>query len=250
MTTTYLHSVQAASYLGIERGELDRKIWNGEFIKPDTITANKRKLWSLSSLELVHQEMRPGPATVRNADEAAALITRIRRVAELVRAYGEYRDNENRVSGIYATVPAALHAIAARLENELRSLLYDEHMSTHPVKNASGASDVSTDTKSGPSWTPLTITFGAVDSLMPTADMDHYAKLVNLTDARNQLDDIIVALPKALVSPGARLAMLALGEESANISDHILDPRPGHDDPLGRRGVTVLELVERPGTTQ
>jgi hypothetical protein len=227
MTMTYLHSAQAANYLGIERGELDEKIWKGEFIKPDTVTANKRKLWSLSRLELVHQEMHPGPAVIRNADEAAALITRIRRVAELVRAYGEYRDDENRVSGIHATVPAELHVIAARLENEVRSLLYDEHMSTHAAKNASGTSNVSTNTESGPSWTPLTITFGTVDSLMPPAGMDVYARVVNLADAQNQLDDIIVALPTALTSPGTRLAMLALGAERDNIRDHILDPRSG-----------------------
>ncbi len=65
-----------------------------------------------------------------NAYGAAELITAIRADAELVRVYGGRGDDAQ--SGIVLTVPATLHVLAARLENEVRSIVVASQVYTRP----------------------------------------------------------------------------------------------------------------------
>lgn len=221
----YLSSAQVADYLGKSRDALNALIRSGDFVAPDAVIGDRFQGWSTETVELARQEMEGGNNVLCNAYGAAELITAIRADAELVRAYGGRGDDAQ--SGIVLTVPATLHVLAARLENEVRSIIVASQVYTRAAAVRLGHPAEANHLVQ----TSIPMDFTSLDSVLAPADTDDLLRATNLRLVATSLTDIIAALPSELQSPVTRQVMAALAVERDKILDHarVLD---GADDLL------------------
>lgn len=217
----YLSSAQAADYLGMTRDALNARIRAGDFVEPDVLIGDRFQGWSSDTIELARQKEKNGTALRCDRSKAPLVITTIRQVAELVRAYGDTPPSDTGRSRINASVPATLHLLAARLENELRAMTNWDRDAERSVEllRVDGALQ-----KLNPEFlteTPVPIDFGQVHCVIRPVNTDAATAAERLTAAAHKLDDIIGELPAVLVSPGTRLVMQALGVERDKINAHV-----------------------------
>lgn len=223
----YLSTAQVADYLGVTRDALNARIRTGDFVEPDVLIGDRFQGWSTDTVEVARQKEKNGGTLRCDRVQAPLVITTIRQVAELVRAYGATPYSADGRPRIDASVPATLHVLAARLENELRAMTgwdYDAERSVELLR-VDGVLN-----KLNPEFlteTTVLIEFGQVHCLIRPVNTDAAAAADRLTLAAHKLDDLIGALPAVLVSPGTRLVMQALGAERDKINDHVQQLRAG-----------------------
>ena len=118
-----------AQYLGLAPEQLHTLLLTEKFgrFDPDYV-------WSIEDAERMYQELEDSAATYE-LDSAAALITEVRQVAEVVRAYGD-APYDRPWEGINVSVPVELHVIAAKLETALRGILVVEQKSLTSLESA------------------------------------------------------------------------------------------------------------------
>lgn len=118
-----------AQYLGLAPEQLHTLLLTEKFgrFDPDHV-------WSIEDAERMYQELEDSAATYE-LDAAAALITEVRQIAEVVRAYGDAPYGRP-CEGINASVPMELHVIAAKLETALRGILVVEQKSLASLESA------------------------------------------------------------------------------------------------------------------
>ncbi|MEX3645242.1 hypothetical protein [Mycolicibacterium porcinum] len=92
-------------------------------------------VWSIEDAERMYQELEDSAPTYE-LDAAAALITEVRQIAEVVRAYGDPPYDHPWGQGISASVPVELHVIAAKLETALRRALLAEQKTLMLLESA------------------------------------------------------------------------------------------------------------------
>ncbi|MUL61188.1 hypothetical protein B5P44_01140 [Mycobacterium sp. CBMA 213] len=208
----YLSSAQVATYLGKSRDALNALIRSGNFVEPDVIVGDRFQGWSIETVEQARLEM-SGDNVLCNTHGATKLITAIRAAAELVRAYGG--DSENTSAGIILTVPARLHVLAARLENEVRSIT-----ATTQALSRAVAANQQPDDPALYEQKAITMGFTSFDTVLAPADADDLLRATNLRLVAVSLTDIIVSIPSELQSPITRQVTTALGIERDKIVTH------------------------------
>jgi hypothetical protein len=204
----YLSSAQVADYLGITRDALNARIRAGEFTEPDVTVGDRFQGWSAETVEQFRRQAE-GDGIGGDTDATAELVTTIRQVAEYVRSYGDSATDP--AIGIHRTVPLALHLIAARLENEIRTIaVWDKTTARrhHP------------DPGSDPTIyevTQLPLPFGSVASMIYPANTDNITRAAQLRLVADITGSVMAQMRDALWTPVARHMMAALGAERDKI---------------------------------
>lgn len=201
---TYLSSAQVADQLGVSRDALNAKIRSGEFVDPDVIIGDRFQGWSAETVERVRRE------AVDNhilcvPDGAAELVTSIRQVAEYLRGYGNSATDP--AKGIHRLVPAALHAIAARMENEVRMLIVSDHTLGRRVGAIIDSEPELHDE------TEVPLPFGTVPSIISPVSTDNATRAAMLRECANRLSAVMIQMAGVLNTAVARQAKGALGAE-------------------------------------
>lgn len=207
----YLSTGQVADHLGISRDALNAKIRAGDFAEPDVMIGDRFQGWSAETVELIRQQAE-GNRILCAPDAASELVTTIRQAAEYVRAYGD--SSTDPVSGIRQHVPAALHMIAARLENEVRRIVAWDHTAARSIIKLCDHDPAIYEV------TPLPCTFGVVPIIIPPADTDDQTRSGQLRLAADLLGSVIMQMPEAMQSQPTRTAMAALGIQRDKIIEH------------------------------
>lgn len=208
-------------------------------------------LWSIEDAERMYQELDDTAATY-DLDVAAALITEVRQVAEIVRAYGEAPESVPG-PGINASVPAELHVIAAKLETALRGVLVVEQKSMTLLESArrslvsagaifahgamvaqsrpdeqagcaavAGADDALARDNLVDTFCarPIPVVFGVVDSICPPVELGIEQRCVQLRTAWERLGSAAAGLRTALGSAGRGGAYM-LSIQRGRIAAHL-----------------------------
>lgn len=194
----------------MSRDALNAKIRSGLFTPPDVIVGDRFQGWAPSTVEAYRQQQENTVFLLVPA-AAAALVTTIRQAAELVRAYGNGHDP---AAGIHRTTPTALHTIAARLEDAIRTITAHDNATGQQAAN-----NVNADPKPEHAQS-VSIPFAAVDSIIPAADTDDATRCVQLRTAVDMLTSVITGMPEVMKSAGSRAAIQALTAERDKIISH------------------------------
>ncbi|WP_454793834.1 hypothetical protein [Mycolicibacterium lutetiense] len=208
-------------------------------------------VWSIEDAERMYQELDDAAATY-DLDVAAALITEVRQVAEIVRAYGD-APYDRPGAGINASVPAELHVIAAKLETALRGVLVVEQKSTALLESArrslvsaaavtahgatvaqslTGKEDLSAVVAGAEAALSqdnladlfcerrIPVVFGVVDSICPPVDLDNEQRCEQLRAACERLGAAATGLRTTLGSAGRGGAYM-LSIQRGRIAGHL-----------------------------
>lgn len=221
--------------------------------------------WSIEDAERMYQEL-DDAAAVYDLDAAAELITEVRRVAEIVRAYGD-TPYERSSAGINASVPAELHVIAAKLETALRGVLVVDEKNAASLESArrsmvswaavhAHGATVS-EPRPGQQDAPaavaeadapldllehffgrsIPVVFGVVDSICPPAGVSSEQRCEKLRTAWERLGTAATGLRKTLGSAGRGGAYM-LSIQRGLIAEHLetVESAIGDRADVGRNG--------------
>lgn len=208
-----------ARYLALPRAEFEARDAAGEF---SGFADNGE--WTVLAAERAYQRLHGMRVVCRPAD-AARLITEVRQVGEVVRAYGdmpELDDESGRAGrgGIASQVSFDLHMIAAKLETMLRGTVFLDEVSGSTL-GASTAVFAGEDASEFMSERRIEFEFGAVDSIRPPVDVDDARRIAELRAACEQLDAIRAGLDAAMVMSAGRGGVYLLGVQRDVIAAHI-----------------------------
>ncbi|MBX9920239.1 MAG: hypothetical protein K2Y33_10505 [Mycolicibacterium frederiksbergense] len=206
----YLSTSQVADELGVSRDSLNAAIKSGTFAPAEALIGGRYQGWSAETIDAIREERDGGKVILCSPVGVAALITDIRRAAEIVRSYGY--STEIRDPAVYSAIPRHLLMLAARLDSEMRRITVVDHIFARAIATSGVAEYVDEGS--------VEFNTDRVAGVLPPVGIDHRVRAWRLREAAGEVARVVVQLPEHLKSGEARLIMRELGSERDKINDY------------------------------
>ncbi|MBU8817552.1 hypothetical protein EB74_16480 [Mycobacterium sp. SWH-M5] len=206
----------AAQYLDLAPEVFSELVADGRIPGPDADAK-----WSVQVLEDAYATIPVVTHERLDVDAAVRIITDIRRVAEVVRAYGDLdrelppRLNDTGHLGVSGTLPADLHDVAAKLEECLRVAVVGDHRTAEAIAAVSGEVSAGVERR-------RTLDLAPVELILPPFGVDNVRRAAELRAAQADLGGIIGQVREAMWSSGGRIAAVMLEVIRDELVEHLV----------------------------